>query len=60
MKRPIWGRFLTSSIIHYYQGVTTGGNEQTAEYGGVVDMYFTFLGEKFGINASIIVPVDPS
>ena len=35
---------------NYYQGVTTGGNEQTAEYGGVVDMYFTFIGEKFGAN----------
>ena len=31
----------------YYQGVTTGGNEQKGAYGGVVDMYFTFLGEKF-------------
>lgn len=34
----------------YYQGVTTGGNEQTSKYGGKVDMYFTFLGEKFGVN----------
>lgn len=34
----------------YYQGVTTGGNEQTGKYGGVVDMYFTFLGEKLGLN----------
>ena len=34
----------------YYQGVTTGGNEQKDAYGGVVDMYFTFLGEKFGLN----------
>ncbi len=34
----------------YYQGVTTGGNERTAEYGGVVDMYATFVGEKFGLN----------
>jgi len=32
------------------QDVTTGGNGRTGEYGGVVDMYFTFLGEKFGLN----------
>ena len=33
----------------YYQGVTTGGNEQTDAYGGKVDMYFNVLGEKFGL-----------
>ena len=35
---------------NYYQGVTTGGNEQTAEYGGKLDMYFDFVGAKFGLN----------
>jgi porin len=34
----------------YYQGVTTGGNEQTDAYGGKVDMYFTLLGEQFGLD----------
>jgi hypothetical protein len=32
------------------QDVTTGGNGRTGEYGGVVDMYATFVGEKFGLN----------
>ena len=34
----------------YYQGVTTGGNERTGAYGGKLDMYYTLLGEKFGLN----------
>ena len=32
----------------YWQGVTTGGNEQTDAYGGKLDMYFTVLGESLG------------
>jgi porin len=34
----------------YYQGVTTGGNEQTDAYGGKVDMYFNVLGKALGLN----------
>jgi porin len=37
-------------LSQYYQGVTTGGNEQTDAYGGKLDYYVTFLGEKFGLN----------
>jgi porin len=51
-KSPLAEHGIVTDFIlgQYYQGVTTGGNEQTDAYGGVVDMYFTFLGEKFGLN----------
>jgi porin len=34
----------------YYQGVTSGGNQQTDAYGGKLDYYITFQGGKFGLN----------
>jgi porin len=39
----------------YYQGVTSGGNEQTDAYGGKLDYYVTFQGEKFGLNRGFSV-----
>ena len=42
---------ITDFILgNYYQGVASGGNEQTDAYGGKVDMIFMFQGEKFGLN----------
>jgi porin len=35
---------------NYYQGVASGGNEQTDAYGGKLDYYVTLQGEKFGLN----------
>lgn len=34
----------------FYQGVASGGREQTFKYGGKLDYEFTFLGEKLGLN----------
>jgi porin len=41
----------------YYQGVTTGGNEQTGAYGGKVDMYFNVLGKALGLNDGFALTV---
>ena len=43
---------ITTNVIlgQYYQGVTSGGNEQTDAYGGKVDYYTTFDGEKLGLH----------
>ena len=35
---------------HFYQGVTSGGNQQKARYGGKNDYIFTFVGEKLGLH----------
>ena len=52
MKSKLAERGIVTDFIlgNYYQGVTTGGNEQTFEYGGKLDMYFDFQGAKFGLN----------
>jgi hypothetical protein len=34
----------------FYQGVASGGREQTFKYGGKLDYEFTFEGEKLGLN----------
>jgi hypothetical protein len=43
---------ITTNVIlgQYYQGVTSGGNERTDAYGGKVDYYTTFDGEKLGLH----------
>ena len=37
-------------LTQFYQGVTSGGVEQTFKYGGKLDYEFTFVGEKLGLN----------
>ena len=39
---------------NFYQGVASGGREQTFKYGGKVDYEFSFLGEKLGLNKGLI------
>ncbi len=34
----------------FYQGVTSGGNNETFRYGGKLDYNLTFLGEPLGLN----------
>jgi hypothetical protein len=36
-------------LIQFYQGVTSGGNEQRDAYGGKADYMFTFLGEQMAL-----------
>ncbi len=37
-------------LTQFYQGVASGGVEQTDAYGGKLDYQFTFLGEPLGLN----------
>ena len=37
-------------LTQFYQGVSSGGVEQTDAYGGKLDYQFTFLGEPLGLN----------
>ena len=41
----------------YWQGVTSGGNQQGDFYGGKVDMYATILGPTLGLNKSFALVV---
>ena len=36
-------------LTQFYQGVASGGQEQNWEYGGKLDYFFTFDGEKLGL-----------
>jgi porin len=40
-------------LTQFYQGVASGGAEQTFEYGGKLDYEFTFVGEKLGLNKGL-------
>ena len=40
--------------MNHYQGVATGGVEQTSKYGGKLHYEFTFEGEKLGLNKGLI------
>ncbi len=40
---------------HFYQGVTSGGNNENSAYGGKFDYNFTFIGEKMGLNPGLFV-----
>lgn len=37
-------------LTQFYQGVTSGGGQQEFLYGGKLDYFFTFQGEKLGLN----------
>lgn len=37
-------------LTQWYQGVASGGANQTSRYGGKADYNFTFVGEKLGLN----------
>jgi porin len=37
-------------LTQFYQGVASGGAEQTFKYGGKLDYEFTFVGEQLGLN----------
>jgi porin len=37
-------------MTQFYQGVASGGREQTDKYGGKIDYEFTFVGAKLGLN----------
>ncbi|MBA4030251.1 MAG: carbohydrate porin [Planctomyces sp.] len=43
------------STTQYYQGVTSGGREQTFQYGGRNDYYITMDGGKLGVQEGLIV-----
>lgn len=42
-------------LTQFYQGVASGGAEQQFKYGGKVDQFFTFQGEKLGLWKGLIV-----
>ncbi len=42
-------------LTQFYQGVASGGNEQTFEYGGKMDYIFTFQGDKLGLWQGLFV-----
>jgi porin len=43
------GILYDAQLTQFYQGVTNGGREQTFEYGGKLDQFFIFQGEKLGL-----------
>lgn len=43
------GIMYKASITQFYQGVTSGGNEQRFRYGDKIDQYFIFDSEKLGL-----------
>jgi hypothetical protein len=43
------GILYDAQLTQFYQGVTDGGREQTFEYGGKLDQFFIFQGEKLGL-----------
>ncbi len=45
-------RGVVSDIIltQFYQGVSSGGNDEVFRYGDKADYFFTFLGEPLGLN----------
>ena len=47
---PKHGIITDFKLGQYWQGVTTGGNEQTDAYGGKVDMYVNVLGPALHLN----------
>jgi porin len=52
MASPLTQHGIVTDFIlgQYWQGVTTGGNEQTDAYGGKVDMYVNVLGPALHLN----------
>ncbi len=44
------GIILDLDLTQFYQGVTSGGTNQTFRYGGKMDYFLTFLGEPLGLN----------
>ena len=38
-----------AQLTQFYQGVANGGRDQTFEYGGKLDQFFIFQGEKLGL-----------
>jgi porin len=43
------GILYDAQLTQFYQGVANGGREQTFEYGGKLDQFFIFQGEKLGL-----------
>jgi porin len=47
---------ITDFILgNYWQGVASGGNEQTDAFGGKLDMYFTVPGKSLGMNEGFAI-----
>ncbi len=42
-------------LTQFYQGVARGGAEQQFKYGGKVDQFFTFQGEKLGLWKGLLI-----
>ena len=42
-------------LTQFYQGVASGGVEQQFKYGGKVDQFFTFQGEKLGLWKGLLI-----
>ena len=42
-------------LTQFYQGVANGGAEQQFQYGGKVDQFFTFQGEKLGLWKGLLI-----
>ena len=42
-------------LTQFYQGVARGGSEQQFQYGGKVDQFFTFQGEKLGLWKGLLI-----
>ena len=43
------GILYDAQVTQFYQGVANGGREQTFEYGGKLDQFIIFQGEKLGL-----------